>query len=260
MLYRFHSECHHCPVSFRGPRSVSFRSAVSDFRADTPLLYTKSDPVEAEQRLVKRLFDIVLAVLMIVITSPIMLITAICVKSCDGGSVFYKQTRCTRGNREFEIIKFRSMIEHAEENGEARLAAKDDNRITPVGRVIRKLRLDELGEIMPADATRMQELTHEYAMKHGYRAYYLYRQKNITDNLENIGYAKPGLECLYNILIMEEKHTILALGAGASSKYVDKDEEGNVKITRVENVKSVTDYISRIDQMIDRKKRYESGR
>ncbi len=114
---------------------------------DTPLLYTKSDPIETEQRVVKRLFDIVFAILMIVITSPVMLITAICVKSCDGGSVFYKQTRCTRGNREFEIIKFRSMIEHAEEDGKARLASRNDERITPVGHVIRKLRIDELPQL-----------------------------------------------------------------------------------------------------------------
>lgn len=114
---------------------------------DTPLMFTKSDPIEAEQRVIKRLFDITLAALMIVITSPLMLIVAAAVKICDGGSVFYRQTRCTRGNREFQIIKFRSMIEHAEENGEARLATKDDSRITPVGRVIRKLRLDELPQL-----------------------------------------------------------------------------------------------------------------
>ncbi|MBR2530973.1 MAG: sugar transferase, partial [Lachnospiraceae bacterium] len=114
---------------------------------DTPLLYTKSDPVEAEQRMVKRLFDIVLAVIMIVITSPIMLVTAICVKACDGGSVFYRQVRCTRGMKEFEIIKFRSMVEHAEGDGVARLAARNDDRITPVGRVIRKLRIDEIPQL-----------------------------------------------------------------------------------------------------------------
>ena len=114
---------------------------------DTPLLYTKKDPVEAEQRVIKRLFDIVLAIVMIVITSPIMLVTAICVKACDGGSVFYKQVRCTKGNREFKIIKFRSMIEHAEEDGMARLASRNDYRITPVGKVIRKLRIDELPQL-----------------------------------------------------------------------------------------------------------------
>ncbi len=114
---------------------------------DTPLMYTKSDPIEAEQRLIKRLFDIVFALIMIVITSPIMLITAICVKACDGGSVFYKQVRCTRGNRQFEIIKFRSMIVEAESDGKARLASKNDSRITPVGHVIRKLRIDELPQL-----------------------------------------------------------------------------------------------------------------
>ena len=114
---------------------------------DTPLLYTKRDPIEAEQRTIKRLFDIIFAVIMVVITSPVMLVTAVCVKVCDGGSVFYKQTRCTRGNREFQIIKFRSMIEHAEEDGKARLASKNDSRITPVGHVIRKLRIDELPQL-----------------------------------------------------------------------------------------------------------------
>ena len=114
---------------------------------DTPLLFSKSDPIEAEQRMIKRLFDVILAVLMLVITSPIMLVTAAAVKICDGGSVFYRQTRCTRGGRQFKIIKFRSMIEHAEEDGKARLASKNDYRITPVGRIIRKLRIDELPQL-----------------------------------------------------------------------------------------------------------------
>ncbi len=114
---------------------------------DTPLMYTKSDPIEAEQRLIKRAFDIMLAIVMIIITSPIMLVTAIAVKACDGGSVFYRQTRCTKGNKEFKIIKFRSMIEHAEEDGVARLALRNDDRITPVGAVIRKLRIDELPQL-----------------------------------------------------------------------------------------------------------------
>ena len=114
---------------------------------DTPLLYSKSDPIEAEQRTIKRIFDIILAVIMTVVTSPVMLITAAAVKLCDGGSVFYRQTRCTKGGRRFRIIKFRSMIEHAEEDGVARLATRNDYRITPVGRVIRKLRIDELPQL-----------------------------------------------------------------------------------------------------------------
>jgi exopolysaccharide biosynthesis polyprenyl glycosylphosphotransferase len=114
---------------------------------DTPLLFTKSDPIEAEQRLIKRLFDIVLALFVLIVTSPVMIITAIAVKACDGGSIFYKQTRCTKDNKEFSIIKFRSMIEEAEKDGRARLATKNDDRITPVGAVIRKLRIDELPQL-----------------------------------------------------------------------------------------------------------------
>ena len=87
--------------------------------------------------------------------------------------------------------------------------------------------------------------------KNGYLPYYLYRQKNMEDNLENIGYARHGREGLYNILIMEEKQTILAMGAGAMSKFVFHDMN---KIERVENVKALKDYIGRIDEMINRKR------
>ena len=97
--------------------------------------------------MIKRLFDIVLALFVLIVTSPIMIITAIAVKACDGGSVFYKQVRCTKDNKEFRIIKFRSMIEEAEKDGKARLATKNDDRITPVGSVIRKLRIDELPQL-----------------------------------------------------------------------------------------------------------------
>ena len=79
--------------------------------------------------------------------------------------------------------------------------------------------------------------------------YYLYRQKNILANLENVGYAKPGFEGIYNILIMEEVQSIIALGAGAVSKIVFP----NNRIERVFNVKNVEEYMKRIDQMLQRK-------
>lgn len=82
--------------------------------------------------------------------------------------------------------------------------------------------------------------------------YYLYRQKNIPGKLENIGYSKLEKECIYNILIMEEKMDIVAMGAGAASKFVFHKEN---RIERVENVKNVDDYICRIDEMIERKKK-----
>ncbi|MBP5159763.1 MAG: coproporphyrinogen dehydrogenase HemZ, partial [Lachnospiraceae bacterium] len=98
----------------------------------------------------------------------------------------------------------------------------------------------------------MQRMADAFAKRRGYEPYYLYRQKNMTDNLENVGYSKPGFECLYNILSMEAKQTLLGLGAGASSKVI----VGTEKFRRVENVKSVRDYVSRIDEMIGRKVEY----
>ena len=83
----------------------------------------------------------------------------------------------------------------------------------------------------------------------GLQPYYLYRQKNMAGNLENIGFSKPSKECLYNILIMEEKQTIIACGAGTSSKIVF----GDGRIERIENVKDPKLYIERLDEMIMRK-------
>lgn len=100
----------------------------------------------------------------------------------------------------------------------------------------------------------------------GYQPYYMYRQKNAQGsgtgaNQENIGYALPGKEGLYNILIMEEKQTILALGAGASSKFVFEEAgQPSGRIERAENVKSLTDYIGRIDEMLERKRGFLNGK
>lgn len=102
----------------------------------------------------------------------------------------------------------------------------------------------------------MLQLVDETAQKMGMEPYYLYRQKNIPGNLENIGYAKAGKESLYNILIMEEKQDIIAMGAGASTKCVYLDEN---RIERSENVKNVDHYIQRIDEMIERKKKLLEG-
>lgn len=90
----------------------------------------------------------------------------------------------------------------------------------------------------------------EYAYKMGMKPYYLYRQKNILGNLENIGYCTPGHESIYNIQIMEEKQSIIAMGAGGVTKMVYPEEN---RIERVFNVKSVNDYILRIDEMMARK-------
>ena len=93
---------------------------------------------------VKRFFDIVLSLIAIVIASPVMLVTAIAIKAYDKGDVLYKQVRLTQNGKEFKVLKFRSMIQNAEKDGVARLASDNDARITPFGKVIRMLRLDEL--------------------------------------------------------------------------------------------------------------------
>lgn len=101
----------------------------------------------------------------------------------------------------------------------------------------------------------------DYAHQMGHQPYYMYRQKNMAGNFENVGYSKPGLECIYNILIMEEKQTIIAMGAGASTKIVFQNETEGAqagRIERIENVKDVTNYIQRIDEMIERKRKFFS--
>ena len=87
----------------------------------------------------------------------------------------------------------------------------------------------------------------------GYRPYYLYRQKGTLQNLENIGWSKPGKECLYNIYIMEEVHTILSAGAGGSTKLVMPGQRRG-KIERIFNFKYPTEYIDRFDTVLDRKR------
>ena len=87
----------------------------------------------------------------------------------------------------------------------------------------------------------------------GYIPYYLYRQKNILGGYENTGYAKPGRACLYNVYIMEEVQSILSLGAGGSTKIILPND-----IERIFNVKEPTEYIRRIDEMIERKQKIYS--
>ncbi len=97
----------------------------------------------------KRLFDVVSSAAMLIVASPIMILTAIAIKVTDGGPVFYCQRRLTKDGKIFNVLKFRSMRVDAEKDGVAQLSTGEkDNRITPVGRVIRKLRIDELPQLL----------------------------------------------------------------------------------------------------------------
>ncbi len=114
---------------------------------DTPLILCRNNGLTFEQRFIKRTSDILISLFMIIIFSPIMFITALSVKLYDGGNIIYKQKRLTIDNKEFYIYKFRSMIADAEKSGIPQLAKDDDSRITPVGRVIRNCRVDELPQL-----------------------------------------------------------------------------------------------------------------
>ena len=114
---------------------------------------------------------------------------------------------------------------------------------------------DNYKDMQMINTQEHMDLCAEYCKEMGLLPYYLYRQKGMAGNMENVGYAKEGKAGVYNILIMEEKQTIVALGAGASTKKVYPDGV----IERCENVKDVGHYIARIDEMIDRKRKFFEG-
>ena len=115
---------------------------------DTPLLLSRNEDLKIEQLFAKRMMDVVCSFLGLLISSPFFLIIAFLIKATDRGPVFYKQIRLTRNGKEFEIYKFRTMIQDAEKDGHARLASEHDDRILPVGRFLRATRLDELPQLI----------------------------------------------------------------------------------------------------------------
>lgn len=115
---------------------------------DTPLLLSRNYGMSFEQKLLKRCFDILFSLIALIFLSPVMLVSAIAVKMYDGGSVFYKQKRLTIDEKVFEIYKFRSMVVDAEKYSGVQLATENDPRITPIGKFLRKTRLDELPQLL----------------------------------------------------------------------------------------------------------------
>ncbi len=117
-----------------------------------------------------------------------------------------------------------------------------------------RLKMESAGAVMPGysdeESVRMMRIASDGAQAMGLLPYYLYRQKNMAGSLENVGFAAPGREGIYNIVIIEETESIVALGAGTVTKNVDN---GPRNITRCDCAKEVEDYIARIDEMISRK-------
>ena len=179
---------------------------------DTPLLVSRNIGLTAEQIFIKRIFDIIVSSIGIVIASPFMLITAVAIKLCDRGPVLYKQKRLTRWGKEFDLLKFRSMVVNAESDGVARLAADNDSRITPVGKVIRAIRFDELPQLfnifigdMSVVGPRPErpEISAEYEKQMPEFAFRLKVKAGLTGNAQVVGkynttpYDKLKLDLMY---------------------------------------------------------------
>lgn len=114
---------------------------------DTPLLLSNNKGLKFEERFVKRTMDIFGSLVGILLLTPLFLVVALLIKLYDGGPVLYTQQRLTRGGRIFDIYKFRSMRTDSEKDNVARLATKNDDRITPVGKWLRRLHIDELPQL-----------------------------------------------------------------------------------------------------------------
>ena len=111
---------------------------------DIPFYTWQFHLIGFEQRIIKRLMDLFFSSVLLIITSPVLIVSAICIKKNDGGKVFFRQKRATANGKVFEIYKFRTM----KENVENKSATRDDDRITGVGRVLRKYRIDELPQLI----------------------------------------------------------------------------------------------------------------
>ena len=127
---------------------ILVRGASTLHMFDTPLLLYRNIGLTAEQRFIKRFMDIVVSLIGLIIALPFMIVTALAIKLYDGGPIFYKQERLTFNDKKFFVYKFRSMIVNAESKSGAVLASKNDSRITPVGKIVRACRLDELPQFI----------------------------------------------------------------------------------------------------------------
>jgi len=127
---------------------VILRGAEDIHMFDTPLLLSRNQGLMITQRFWKRTMDIVLSLIGLAIVAPFMIITAVIIKLTDGGPVFYTQERLTRDGKVFKILKFRSMRSDSEDQSGARLAMKDDDRVTPIGKFIRRIHFDEIPQIL----------------------------------------------------------------------------------------------------------------
>lgn len=116
-------------------------------------------------------------------------------------------------------------------------------------------RREDYADVRYGDANQMVELAASYCEEMGLSPYYLYRQKNMAGNLENVGWCRPGKEGLYNILMMEELETIVGCGAGTTTRIM----RGAGQYERLENVKDPALYVERLPELLAKKRRALAG-
>lgn len=127
---------------------IMIRSASELNLFDTQLLLSRNDNIQIDQQIIKRAMDLILGSIMLIATSPLFLFFGVAIKLNDNGPIFYRQKRLTIDGKEFDILKFRTMIVNAEKDGVPRLAGERDNRITRIGKILRATRLDELPQLI----------------------------------------------------------------------------------------------------------------
>lgn len=138
-----HDICCYCVPKIS---DIMIQSAENYHLFDTTLLVFRNIGLTVEQQLMKRIFDVVVSLILCIVTLPVMVVIAICIKAYDGGPVFFTQDRLTQDGKIFKIIKFRSMRVQ-QENQVYTLTRKNDDRITPVGKILRAIHFDELPQM-----------------------------------------------------------------------------------------------------------------
>ena len=248
--YRFRVRTYVAPkltdIMIRGAKDISL--------FDTPLLLVKGTGLTPAQRVGKRLMDIVISSVGLLVLSPVMIAVAIAIKLEDGGPVFFKQKRMTRNGREFDILKFRSMIVDAEKYSGAVLATEDDPRITKVGKFIRATRLDEFPQILNilkgdmsvvGPRPERKVIADEYCKDIPEFAYRLKVRGGLTGYAQIYGkyntsaYDKLRLDLMYienYSLLLDIKLIILTLRiifSKESTEGIDKQQENQKKIEQL---------------------------
>ena len=248
--YRFRVRTYVAPkltdIMIRGAKNISL--------FDTPLLLVKGTGLTPAQRVGKRLMDIVLCSVAMVVAAPVMAVVAIAIKLEDGGPVFFKQKRMTRHGREFDILKFRSMIVDAEKYAGAVLATDNDPRITKVRKFIRATRLDEIPQILNilkgdmsivGPRPERKVIADEYCKDIPEFAYRLKVRGGLTGYAQIYGkyntsaYDKLRLDLMYienYSLLLDIKLIILTLRiifSKESTEGIDKQQENQKKIQQL---------------------------